>query len=358
MNEPDKLPLLQRSMRMLVEQLDERDRIAMVVYAGASGLVLPSISCDSKAVILNALDRLEAGGSTNGGAGIELAYEIANQNKISEGSNRVILCTDGDFNVGVTDRSALVRLIEEKRKTGVFLSVLGFGTGNVKDSTMETLADKGNGNYSYIDSLAEARKVLVSEMGGTLFTVAKDVKIQVEFNPTRVQAWRLIGYENRILAHEDFNDDKKDAGEIGAGHTVTALYEIVPVGVTFAERVDPLKYQQNPWSSSTGAYSDELMTLKLRYKAPDGDTSLLLSTPVKDTNAHWGEASEDFRFASSVAAFGMVLRKSANVGTFTLQDVLNVAVTAVGDDASGYRREFVELVRNAQSLNGEKPRVR
>ncbi len=357
MNEPDKLPLLKRSMRLLVEELDGRDKIAMVVYAGASGLALPSTSCASKAVIENVIDSLQPQGSTNGAAGIQLAYEIAAQNRIEEGQNRVILCTDGDFNVGVTDQGSLVKLIEEKRQGGVFLSVLGFGRGNVKDSTMEMLADKGNGNYAYIDSIAEARKVLVSEMGGTLFTVAKDVKIQVEFNPTRVQAWRLIGYENRQLAHQDFNDDKKDAGEIGAGHNVTAFYEVVPVGVkSNVPSVDPLKYQQ-PAGNSSAAYTDELLTLKLRYKAPEGDTSGLISTPVADTNASFGEASSDFRFAASVAAFGMVLRKSANVGSFGLQNVIDLAVPEVGDDVAGYRREFVALVRKAQAIEG-KPKVR
>jgi Ca-activated chloride channel family protein len=350
MNEPLKLPLLVRSMRMLVDQLDERDRVAIVVYAGSSGLVLPSTNCSSKAVIAGALDRLQAGGSTNGGAGIELAYEIAQENFITNGQNRVVLCTDGDFNVGVSSEGALARLIEEKRKSGVFLSVLGFGEGNLKDSTMELLADKGNGNYAYVDSLAEARKVLVAEMGGTLFTVAKDVKIQVEFNPTLARAWRLIGYENRVLAHQDFNDDTKDAGEIGAGHTVTALYEIVPfAGRLDAPGVDPLRYQE-PSRTSAAAFTDELLTLKLRYKAPDGDKSLLISTPVQDSNASWQEAGPDFQFAAAVAAFGMVLRQSPNVSGYTLADVQNLATLGVGDDVEGYRREFLELVRKAQAV--------
>jgi Ca-activated chloride channel family protein len=357
MNEPDKLPLLKRSLRLLVDQLDGRDRIAIVVYAGASGLVLPSTTCSAKALIEHAIESLQPGGSTNGAAGIELAYDLAAQNRIEEGQNRVILCTDGDFNVGVTDQGSLVRLIEEKRKSNVFLSVLGFGRGNVKDSTMEMLADKGNGNYAYIDSLNEARKVLVSEMGGTLFTVAKDVKIQVEFNPTRVQAWRLIGYENRQLAHQDFNDDKKDAGDIGAGHNVTAFYEVVPVGVqSDVATVDPLKYQHRT-TTTEAAYTDELLTLKLRYKAPESDTSQLISTPIADTNRSWTEAPSDFRYAAAVAAFGMVLRKSVNVGTFGLQNVIDLAVPEIGDDGSGYRREFVDIVRKAQSID-DKPKVR
>ncbi|MBI5362524.1 MAG: VWA domain-containing protein [Planctomycetes bacterium] len=361
MNSPDKLPLLVSSMKLLVEQLDGRDRLAMVVYAGASGVVLPSTTCDYKTVIVNALESLQAGGSTNGAAGIELAYQIAQQNFTQEGQNRVVLCTDGDFNVGVTDDGSLTRLIEAKRQSGVFLSVLGFGTGNTKDAKMELLADKGNGNYAYIDTLNEARKVLVHEMGGTLFTIAKDVKLQLEFNPAEVQAYRLIGYENRMLAHQDFNDDKKDAGEIGAGHNVTALYEIVPVGVPFqASGVDPLKYQA-PATTSTAARSGELLNLKLRYKAPNGDTSKLIETPVRATNASWQEAPPDFKFASAVAGFGLVLRKSANIGSFTLNDAFQLATQGVGEDVGGYRKEFVELVRKAAALQAAtdgKPRVR
>ncbi|MBK7874293.1 MAG: VWA domain-containing protein [Planctomycetes bacterium] len=362
MDRPDKLPLLVRSMKLLVEQLDGRDRIAMVVYAGASGVVLPSTTCDHRAIILNALDSLQAGGSTNGAAGIELAYQIAQQNFAQEGQNRVVLCTDGDFNVGVTDDGSLTRLIEEKRKSGVFLSVLGFGTGNTKDAKMELLADKGNGNYAYIDTLKEAQKVLVSEMGGTLTTIAKDVKLQLEFNPAEVQAWRLIGYENRVLAHQDFNDDTKDAGEIGAGHDVTALYEIVPVGVPFqASGVDPLKYQTPP-APTGAARSGELLNVKLRYKSPNRDTSQLLETPVRDTGATWQSAHHDLKWASAVAGFGLVLRKSAFVGEFTLKDVQNLATQGVGEDVGGYRREFVELVQKAQAIQAasqsEKPRVR
>jgi len=356
MDQPDKLPLLVSSMKLLVEQLDGRDKLSMVVYAGSSGLVLPATTCDYKTVILNALEALQAGGSTNGGAGIELAYKTASENFIKEGVNRVVLCTDGDFNVGTTDEGSLVRLIEEKRQSGVFLSVLGFGTGNVQDSKMEALADKGNGNYAYVDTLNEARKVLVHEMGGTLFTIAKDVKIQVEFNPALVQAWRLIGYENRVLAHQDFNDDKKDAGEIGAGHQVTALYEVVPVGVAFEPPgVDPLKYQV-PAQPSGEAFSGELLNLKLRYKAPDGETSKLIETPVRDAGKGWQEASHDFKFAAAVAGFGMVLRKSEHCGAFGLLDVLNLATQGVGEDVGGYRKEFVELVKKAQGIGGPKVR--
>ena len=279
---PDKLPLVRNAMRMLVDVLAPRDRVAIVVYAGASGLVLPSTPGDQKEVIHRAIAQLEAGGSTNGAAGIRLAYQVARQNFIRGGVNRVVLATDGDFNVGVTSQDELVRLIEEERASGIFLSVLGVGTGNLKDSTMEKLADKGNGNYAYLDSLHEARKVLVREAGATLTTIAKDVKIQVEFNPKAVAAYRLIGYENRVLRNEDFNDDKKDAGEIGAGHSVTALYEIVPAGAEVdAPSVDPLRYQQSTAIRRAQPAASELATVKVRYKAPDGDASRLITTVVQ-----------------------------------------------------------------------------
>jgi Ca-activated chloride channel family protein len=350
MDEPNKLPLLVRSMKLLVEQLDARDRVAMVVYAGNSGLVLPSTNCGNKAVIVAALDSLQAGGSTNGGAGIELAYKVARENLIGGGTNRVILCTDGDFNVGTTSQDQLVKLIEDERKSGVLLSVLGYGTGNVKDSTMEKLADKGNGSYGYIDDINEARKLLVEEIGGSLVTIAKDVKIQVEFNPALVQAWRLIGYENRVLAHQDFNDDKKDAGEIGAGTTVTALYELVPVGVPFtAPSVDPSRYQP-PTEKASTAFDGELMFLKLRYKEPTSDASKLLSTPIANAHVEWKDASEDFRFASAVAAFGMKLRQSALIGDLSLVDIARMATNARGRDEAGYRNEFLRLVERAQQL--------
>ena len=347
MNEPAKLPLLKDSMRLLVGQLNDRDRVAIVVYAGAAGLVLPPTPGDRKGEIRAALDQLQAGGSTAGGAGIELAYKVAEDAFVEGGVNRVILATDGDFNVGVTSAGGLERLIEEKRKSGVFLSVLGFGEGNLKDSTMEMLADKGNGNYAYIDTLAEGRKVLVAEAGSTLVTVAKDVKIQVEFNPRTVSAFRLVGYENRVLAHEDFNDDRKDAGDIGAGHSVTALYEIVPVGVRLETgSVDALKYQ-HPRTPAAAADGGELATIKLRYKAPDGEKSALLSEVVRDEA---GEASPNLRFAAAVAEFGMLLRDSEHKGAASFAQALELGRGARGEDPDGYRAEFVALVEQAQRL--------
>lgn len=352
MNSPDKLPLLQRSLRLLVEQLDERDRVAIVVYAGASGQVLPSTSCQYSAEILAAVDRLSAGGSTNGGAGIELAYKLAEENFLTGGLNRVILATDGDFNVGLTDQDALVELIEAKRESGVFLSVLGFGTGNLKDSTMELLADKGNGNFAYIDSLAEARKVLVSEMGGTLIPVAKDVKIQVAFNPAKVKAWRLIGYENRVLDHQDFADDTKDAGEIGAGHSVTALYEIVPPLAPFEEQKLQHALREKPTGSSPAPnFDDELALLKLRFKQPDSDTSSLITSPVEDQGHLWHHASNNLRFAAAVAAYATLLKESSSLPEdFNLQRVYELAYEARGQDPGGYREEFLRLIKLAQKI--------
>ena len=345
---PDKLPLIKTAMRMLVDTLTERDRIAIVVYAGGSGLVLPSTSGANKDKIHQAIAQLEAGGSTNGAAGITLAYQVAQDHFARGGINRVILATDGDFNVGVTNQGDLTRLIEEKRATGIFLSVLGVGTGNVKDSTMEKLADRGNGNYAYLDSLHEARKVLVKEAGATLVTVAKDVKIQVEFNPQNVAAYRLIGYENRVLRNQDFNDDKKDAGDIGAGHTVTALYEIVPAGVEIeTSSVDPLKYQRPTQTATAAAGRDELMTVKLRYKAPDGDESRLITVPVKNRTS---DLSANVGFAAAVAEFGMVLRQSEHRGSSTYNDAAALARRFRGSDPDGYRAEFARLVELAQSL--------
>ena len=350
MNQPNKLPLLKRGMKMLVEQLDKRDRVAIVVYAGASGLVLPSTRAIDKPQILAALERLEAGGSTNGGAGIELAYDIAARQFVRGGVNRVVLATDGDFNVGTTNRGGLVRLIEQKRKSGVFLSVLGFGMGNYKDAALEELARHGNGNFAYIDSPLEARKVLVEEMGGTLVTVAKDVKIQVEFNPEKVQAYRLIGYENRMLEARDFNDDKKDAGDIGAGHTVTALYEIVPPGAPIElPGVDPLKYQPTTPPSATSG-SDELLTVKLRYKQPTGERSTKLEIPFEDTDRTLSNASKDLRFAAAVAGFGMLLRDSEHAGTLTYADVQTLARSGMGPDVGAYRAEFLRLIEVARTL--------
>ena len=350
MDEPDKLPLVRTAMRMLADTLNPADRVAIVVYAGASGLVLPSTPGSRKAEIQKAIADLQPGGSTNGAAGIELAYDIASRSFIKEGINRVILATDGDFNVGVTSQGELIRLIEEKREKGIFLSVLGVGTGNLKDSTMEKLADKGNGNYAYLDSLHEARRVLIAEAGATLITVAKDVKIQVEFNPRAVGAYKLIGYENRILAHQDFNNDKKDAGEIGAGHTVTALYEIIPPGEPLeGTGVDPLKYQDGAKPNSA-AKSDELMTVKLRYKQPDGDTSKLISVAVRDRA---GERTPNLGFASAVAEFGMLLRRSEFKGQATWSSAQELARRYRGDDPDGYRAEFVRLVELASALDAQ-----
>ena len=353
MEPANKLPLLKQGMQMLLKQLDENDRVAIVVYAGASGLVLPSTTCNNQKTIGMALDKLQSGGSTNGGAGIELAYRVAVENFIEGGINRVVLATDGDFNVGVTNRDDLVSLIEEKARTGVFLSVLGFGMGNYKDSTLEKLADKGNGNYAYIDTQAEARKVLVEEMGSTLMTIAKDVKIQIEFNPAKVNGYRLIGYENRVLADRDFNDDTKDAGEIGAGHTVTALYEIVPAGVEMGPPpVDPLKYQPSPTPEATPqpvVVSDEMMTVKLRYKEPDGQKSKLITRPVTDTGKTLAEVSSDFRFASAVASFGMILKDSRYKGDATFASVLDLVATCM-DWTDEYRNEFIDLVNKAESI--------
>ena len=355
MDEPNKLPLVKQSLRLLVEKLRADDHVAIAVYAGASGLVLPSTSAREKARILDAIDELTPGGSTNGAMGIQLAYDIAKANFVPGGVNRVILATDGDFNVGPTSEGELVKLIEEKAKSGVFLSVLGFGMGNLKDSTLEALADKGNGNYAYIDSLAEARKTLVQQAGGTLVTIAKDVKIQVEFNPAQVQAYRLIGYENRLLAKEDFNNDKIDAGEIGAGHTVTALYEVVPTGAAMpveAPAVDGLKYQavKAPSAKLQGPSDSELLTVKIRYKEPAGDVSSKLEFPLVDQGTAFADASTDFKFAAAVAGFGMSLRDSPYKGQLTLANVVEWGRAGLGQDVGGYRSEFLSLVNTADLL--------
>ena len=343
MQPSNKLPLLKNAFRLLRNELTESDRVSIVVYAGASGLVLPPTPGSQRDTILEALNRLEAGGSTNGGSGIQLAYATAAENSVPGGISRVILATDGDFNVGVTNQGDLIRLVEEKAKSGVFLSVLGFGTGNYKDSTLEKLADRGNGNYAYIDSVQEARKVLVEQAGSTLITIAKDVKIQIEFNPAKVAAYRLIGYENRLLQAEDFKDDRKDAGEIGAGHTVTALYEVVPAGVSISvHEADPLKYQTTA-APAAGSGSSELLTLKLRYKQPDGDSSQELVLPVTDSDLTFAAASADFQFASAVAAFAMLLRDSEHKGTATFDLVSKIAQASKGNDANGYRTEFVPI---------------
>lgn len=351
MDEANKLPLVQASLNMLVDQLREKDRVAIVVYAGSAGLVLPSTNGTNKIKIKEAINNLEAGGSTAGGEGIQLAYKVARENFINEGNNRIILATDGDFNVGVSSDDDLVRLIEKERNAGVFLSVLGYGMGNYKDNKMQQLADKGNGNHSYIDNINEAKKVLVSEFGSTLFTIAKDVKIQIEFNPIKVQAYRLIGYENRMLASEDFNDDTKDAGEIGSGHTVTALYEIIPAGVkdTFIKSVDPLKYQVNN-NKMIDTNSPELMTIKLRYKDPNGDVSKLIQRPVIDAHIALASTSENFRFSASVAEFGLLLRNSQFKQQSSFSQVISLARGAKGSDNNGYRAEFISLVESANSF--------
>lgn len=346
MQPPDKLPLLKSSLRLLVAQMRPADRVAIVVYAGQAGLALPPTSGTNKGEILFAIDRLEAGGSTAGGAGLRLAYEVARENFSEAGNNRVILASDGDFNVGPSSDAEMIRLIEGERESGVFLSVLGFGTGNLQDSKMEQLANHGNGSYAYIDSEREAAKVLVSEFAGTLFTIAKDVKVQVEFNPREVQAYRLIGYENRALRAEDFADDRKDAGELGAGHTVTALYEIVPAGIDGPDLADspPLRYRGR--ADVTGrAASGELGFVQLRYKRPDDSKSVLVQQAFVDRG---GDGSGDMRFAASVAGFGMLLRDSAYAGDYALGDVLDLARGSLGGDDEGYRREFVRLVRETR----------
>jgi Ca-activated chloride channel family protein len=346
MNQPNKLPLLKTSFRMLVEQLRPQDHVAIVVYAGAAGLVLEPTSGVDKMKIIGALDRLEAGGSTAGGAGIKLAYEVAKEHYKKEGNNRIILATDGDFNIGESSNAGMERLIEEKRKDGIFLTVLGFGMGNYKDSKMEILADKGNGNYAYIDNITESRKVLVNEFGGTLFTIAKDVKLQIEFNPAKVSAYRLIGYENRMLKSEDFNNDKKDAGELGSGHTVTALYEIIPVGVESEfMKIDELKYQTAKIDPKA-VYSKELMTIKLRYKKPDSETSKLIVHPLVDGNIPLAKTSDNFRWSASVAAFGMLLRESEYINHFTYDQAIALAETARGKDKEGYRIEFINMMKS------------
>lgn len=352
MDEPNKLPLVQASLSMLVEQLREKDKVAIVVYAGSAGLVLPSTSGINKTKIKEAINNLQAGGSTAGGEGIRLAYKIASENFIKEGNNRVILATDGDFNIGVSSDDDLVRLIEKERKSGVFLSVLGYGMGNYKDNKMQQLADKGNGNHSYIDNINEARKVLVSEFGSTLFAIAKDVKIQIEFNPAKVQAYRLMGYENRILASEDFNDDTKDAGELGSGHTVTALYEIIPTGVKddFTKSVDSLKYQSND-KKIISNNSNEIMTIKLRYKNPREETSRLIVQSVLDNSIPFVNTSDNFRFSSAIAAFGMLLRNSEYKQKASYEQVVSLAKGAKGNDNNGYRSEFIQLVESARTLS-------
>ncbi len=353
MNKPNKLPLLKRGLQLMLQQLGPDDRVAIVVYAGSAGLVLDSTPANEEETILASLNRLKAGGSTNGGEGLALAYSVARDNFIESGTNRILLCTDGDFNVGMTGTDQMVRMVEEESKGGIDLTVLGFGMGNLNDAMLEQISGRGNGNYAFIDTINEARKVLIDQLAGTLVTIAKDVKIQVEFNPAEVAAYRLIGYENRMLKSEDFQDDKKDAGEIGAGHSVTALYEIVPVGAATAAdlpSVDSLKYQK-PAELSAAAGSGELFTLKLRYKFPGQDKSNLLEYVAVDSGISFEQSDQEFQFAAAVAGFGMLLRESEHKGEWTYDAVEEVAKAALGDDRYGFRQEFVELVTMANSLD-------
>ncbi|AZA75043.1 vWA domain-containing protein [Chryseobacterium indoltheticum] len=348
MNEPNKLPLLKSSFKVLLDQLRPTDKVGIVVYAGSAGMVLPPTSAKEKNKIIEALDKLQAGGSTAGGQGIELAYKLAQENFIKNGNNRVIIATDGDFNVGASSTGDLQTLVEEKRKSGVFLTCLGFGMGNFKDNRMETLANKGNGNYAYIDNLQEANKFLGKEFAGNMYAIAKDVKIQIEFNPKYVKSYRLIGYENRKLKNEDFTNDKIDAGELGSGHTVTALYEVIPADVNseFLPKENDLKYTKN---TNDENFNNELATVKFRYKKPDGDQSSEIVQVVKNTNQSFSSSSDDFKFASSVAWFGLVLRNSALIKNKDLKDIESLAKKGRGKDEDGYRAEFVRLVETYES---------
>ncbi len=350
MNDPDKLPLLKSSLQLMVNELNANDRVAIVVYAGSAGLVLPSTPGSQKDKILDALGKLEAGGSTAGGEGLNLAYKVAQEQFIESGNNRIIMATDGDFNVGPSSDAELVKLIEEKREQGVFLTVLGFGQGNLQDAKMEQIADKGNGQFAYIDSLLEAKKALVKELGGTLVAIAKDVKLQVAFNPDKVQAYRLIGYENRLLQTQDFDDDRKDAGELGAGHSVTALYEIIPPGVKGDVPISEDQVEQKPESLPTFK-SDELLQVNLRYKQPKASQSQLIGTSVTDEGLTFDKASTNLRFSAAVAAFGMVLRESTYKGSATLEQIQNWVAKAQGPDLDGYRAEFLRLVEKSKKLS-------
>lgn len=353
MDEPNKLGLVQRSLNLLVDNMRAEDRIAIVVYASSTGLVLPSTSGEDKARIKDAINALTAGGSTAGGAGIQLAYKTAEEYFIKEGNNRVILCTDGDFNIGVSSDAAMEELITKERKKGIFLTVLGYGMGNYKDNRMELLADKGNGNYAYIDTILEAQKVLVNEMTSTLYTIAKDVKIQAEFNPAHVRGYRLIGYENRLLRSEDFKDDTKDAGELGAGHTVTAIYEIIPVGSKEkVAELDSLKYQKIRIPEEA-AKSPEIMTVKLRYKLPDGEKSIPLETPVYNKVLELENTSWRYRWSAAVVGYGMMLQKSEFKNQLDWIMVRKLAEGSISEDKFGYQKEFLGLIEKAALLMGE-----
>jgi Ca-activated chloride channel family protein len=354
MSSTNKLPLAIKSMSLMIEELTEKDTISIVVYAGAEGLCLPPTSGDQKKKILDSLSRLKSGGSTNGGAGIQLAYKLAKENFKKDGINRVILCTDGDFNVGRTDQGGLVKMVEKRAKDGTFLSVLAFGSGNINDSMLEAITNKGNGNYFYIDSLKEGRKVLLQDLMSTLVTIAKDVKIQIEFNPRHVQHYRLIGYANRMLKDEDFENDKVDAGEIGAGHSVTALYEIVPAGAPPIQRqMTDLKYQEPlaPAPRMKLIESDELCTVKLRYKLPKSDKSIPMEQPVNYRSREWEEASDDYQFSAAVALWGMLLRNGEYCGAGTVEDILEMAKEGRGEDPFGRRDEFLNLVKKWEEMN-------
>ena len=352
MENSNKLPLLRKSLKLLLNELSQNDKVSIVVYAGAAGLILPPTNASQKDKIIKALDELHAGGSTAGGAGIQLAYKIAKDAFIKDGNNRVILATDGDFNVGTSSTSTLVNLIEEKRKDDIYLTILGFGMGNYKDGRMEQISNAGNGNYFYIDNIKEAEKVFVKEMRANMFTIAKDVKIQIEFNPKQVKAYRLIGYENRVMAKEDFNDDKKDAGELGAGHTVTALYELVPTSSNekFGEDVDDLKYQNTKTNKYAGS-TNEVLTLKLRYKPINSDKSILISKTVKYDNKELKNTSNNFKFSAAVASFGMLLRDSKFKGSSNYNLSTLLAKESLGDDKNDYRKEFMRLVKIAELLD-------
>ena len=352
MNQPNKLPLLKQGMRLLLNQCDHSDRIAIVAYAGTPGLVLDSTPADDRDKIMDALNRLEAGGSTNGGGGIQLAYKIASENFIENGTNRILLGTDGDFNVGMTGTDQMVHLVEQKAKQGIDLTVLGFGMGNYNDAMLEQISGKGNGNYALIDTFSEAKKVLLEQLSGTLITIAKDVKIQIEFNPNKVSSYRLIGYENRVMADKDFNNDMKDAGEIGAGHSVTALYEVVPVAASGENEtdLDPLKYQTTR-KLSHAADTSELMTVKLRYKNPKEQESKKIELVVQDEAIPFNQTDPDFRFAAAVANFGMQLRNSEHKGVWSYSDIQTTARACVGEDRHGFREEFLQMVSVAKSLS-------
>lgn len=359
----NKLPLVKASLKLLADQLRPEDKVSIVTYAGSAGLVLPATSGEYRTKIKEAIDRLEAGGSTAGGAGIQLAYKVAREQYKERGNNRVILCTDGDFNVGQTSDAALETMIEQERKSGVFLTILGYGMGNYQDAKMQKLADKGNGNHAYIDGISEAKKVLISEFGGTLYTIAKDVKLQIEFNPQYIKGYRLIGYENRMLAKEDFNNDQKDAGDMGSGHTVTAIYELVPPDTEIPGNisVDPLKYQykdSQKQAKNANTNNNERVTIKLRYKEPDGEQSKLITEVIKNSPIKFTQASNNLRFAAAVASFGLTLRGSAYKGSADFDQTLTLAKSSLGTDKEGYRREFIQLVEKAQQLTLQKTQTK